>query len=394
MKIPRWQRAVFAVVIGVTALGLIVPPAQAATAAVVCRVTGPVCDRETTPLSDGDSADPSAIFDYTSGDTSTYQVFSSADEYAGTSTPSADHPTRDDITREKLSYSCAGTSCTWISGPSYDAVGAPRWDTMHCPMQAPGVFKVGNRYVMWFDMANRQAPESCFAGPFLVPPPADAAYYCLYYATASSLVGNWSVPDTSPVVCSPDGAIDPQPFSHDGANYLLWKEGNVTGGPAATIEMAKLDAAGTALVPNSTVVIASQLAYTGPTGSFGYYIRVSTLEAPAPLITASGDFELLFSAGNWKTSGYQLGLVNCGPWDFIRAGSCDRTPIGDAPILASNDFPPRTNLGPGSGSIVRTPNGTAWIVYAAWDGCTGYWNSAGDCTFGERRVHVAELRVG
>ena len=394
MRIQRLRRALLVAVVVLAPLGLAAAPARAAIAAVVCRVTAATCDRETTPLSDGDAADPGAIFDYASGATATYEVFSSADEYAGTAPPSADNPTRDDITREQLTYSCAGTRCTWVSGPSYDAVAAPSWDATHCPMQAPGVFKAGDRYVMWFDMASQRAPESCFAGPFLMPPPADAASYCLYYATASSLVGAWTVPDASPVVCSPDGAIDPQPFSHDGSNYLLWKEGNVTGGPAATIEMARLDATGTALVPGTTLVIASQLAFGGTIGSFGYFIRGSTIEAPAPMITAAGDFELLFSAGGWETSGYQLGLADCGPWDAIKAGSCDRTPIGDAPILASSDFARRTNLGPGSGSFVKTPDGTTWIVYAAWDGCTGYWDSADGCTYGERRVHVVELRAG
>jgi hypothetical protein len=384
---------VIATVIPMTVLVVEAWPASAATAPVVCGARGPVCDRVTTPLSDIDAADPSIVQLPGSSGSARYEAFSSADEYAGTEPPSADNPARDDITREPLIYRCHGSACTWTSGESRDAVTAPPWDRNRCPMQAPGVFKAGSGYVMWFDMADANAPESCLRGPFLDPPPTDTPYYCLYYATASSLTGSWRIPDTSGVVCSADGAIDPEPFSRDGLNYLLWKDGNVTGGPASTIQIGRLDAAGTRLVPGSTEVLASQASISGPPGTLANYVHVSTLEAPAPIFTSDGDFFLLFAAGNWKTSGYEEGIIDCGPWVSLTAGSCNRTPFQNAPLLATRSFAPHTNLGPGSATSVETPDHRTWIAYDAWEGCVGYWNTAAGCPFGQRRVFIARLRL-
>lgn len=130
-------------------------PATATVAPVICVARTLVCDRETTPLSDIDAADPSVILLSTARGSSTYVVFSTADQHAG-----AEH--RDDITREKLTYSCTGTGCRWSNGTSSEAVAAPSWDVDRCPMGAPGVFKTGSHFVMWFDMASAEAPQSCF----------------------------------------------------------------------------------------------------------------------------------------------------------------------------------------------------------------------------------------
>ncbi|MGC9963003.1 MAG: family 43 glycosylhydrolase [Acidimicrobiales bacterium] len=352
-----------------------------------------MCDRETSPLSDIDAADPSVIRLSVGRDVTTYVVFSTADEYAGARHPGADDPHRDDITREKVSYTCTKNRCTWANGSSSDAVAAPSWDVNRCPMAAPGVFKTGSAYVMWFDMASAGAPEPCVNGAHLAAPTLDSGYYCLYYATARDLMGTWTIPDRSGVVCSPDGAIDPEPFSHDNRNYLLWKDGNVSGGPPATIQLGRLDAAGTALVPGTTRVLASQSAFAGPTGSFTRYIRDSTMEAPAPLITSAGEFFLLFATGNWQGAGYEEGIIGCGPWSSLTTRSCDKTPFRDAPLLWTGDFPAHTVVGPGSGTAVRTPDDKTWLFYGSWDRCAGYSAAHGGCRSGSRRVHVVELRM-
>jgi hypothetical protein len=368
-------------------------PAAATVSPVICVARGLVCDRETSPLSDIDAADPAAIQLSVSRGVSTYVVFSTADRYAGARNPAANDPHRDDITREKVTYSCSNSGCTWSNGSSDDAVAAPSWNVNRCPMTAPGVFKAGRTFVMWFDMASANAPEPCIKSGHLAAPALDSGYYCLYYATARDLMGSWTIPDRSGVVCAPDGAIDPEPFSHDNRNYLLWKDGNVSGGPSATIQLARLDAAGTALVPGTTRVLASQSAFAGPAGSFGRYIHNSTMEAPAPLITNDGAFFLLFAAGNWQSAGYEEGIVDCGLWSSLAAKSCDKTPFRDAPILSTGVFPAHTVVGPGSGTAVRTPDNKAWLFYGSWDGCAGYSGGHSSCKSGSRRVHVVELRL-
>ncbi|MGO8874974.1 MAG: family 43 glycosylhydrolase [Acidimicrobiales bacterium] len=382
-----------AVVLLPVTLTLRVAPVEAAVVHVTCISRGLTCDLETPALSAVDAADPSIVRLSDTHRDAVYEAFSSADEYADARHPTKDDPSRDDITREQLIYRCAQAGCSWQSGPSSNAVSAPAWDVNGCPMEAPGVFKAAGGYVMWFDMASASAPDSCMQRAQLNPPAVDSAYYCLYYATATSLVGSWQVPDGSGLVCSPDGAIDPEPFSHDDRNYLLWKDGNVSGGPAATIQMSRLDSAGTALVPGTTRTLASQSAITGAPGTFARYVHDSTLEAPAPLITSENDFFLLFATGIWDSSGYEEGIIDCGSWSSLTSGSCDRTPVGDAPILRTGDFPPHTVIGPGSGTAVETPDKKAWLAYGSWDGCVGYWNARGGCRLGSRRVHVVELRL-
>jgi hypothetical protein len=84
------------------------------------------------------------------------------------------------------------------------------------------------------------------------------------------------------------------------------------------------------------------------------------------MVVSGGRYFLFYSANNWQTADYAIGVAQCsGP-----SGPC--TTVGSGPFLASDD----STLGPGGPSVFADAHGTTWLAYHAWlPGKVGFPNS-------------------
>ncbi len=219
----------------------------------------------------------------------------------------------------------------------------PAWETVNT-QTSPGVFFYGGHWVMFYDASANGAP-------------ADSGHSCISVATATTL----SPPvftDTSagPLWCGTPGVgvLDPSPFVDPatGAAYLLWKSNDGSSAAPSQIWSDQLSASGTSLVGTATVLLTvNQPALPWET----------TTDDPQ-MVSASGTYNLLFSAGDFTNSTYNEALTTCsGP-----LGPCAQPA---APFLTTYGGA----YGPGGGALFQDASGAWWLGYAAWSlPCTSY----------------------
>jgi beta-xylosidase len=194
---------------------------------------------------------------------------------------------------------------------------------------APSVDEVGGQFVLYYavDVAKNKTE-------------------CISVATSTSPQGPFVDSSTSPLECQTalGGSIDPSTFTDaNGTTYLSWKSNDAG---SSKLWAEPLDPSGTAFAPGATpsMLLAADQGW-----------EQGTIEAP-DMMPAGGRYFLFFSANNWNSADYAVGVASCsGP-----LGPCTDAPSG--PILGSG-----TGVaGPGGESVFTDASGASWIAFHAW----------------------------
>jgi beta-xylosidase len=149
--------------------------------------------------------------------------------------------------------------------------------------------------------------------------------------------------------------MDPSPFvDASGTPYLIWKSQGA-GNQPPTLWSQQMSPDGTSLVPGQATPLL--------TPSQGW--QGGVVEGPS-LVTTAGQYLLFYSANNWQTARYAIGVARCaGP-----LGPCAES--SDRPLLASQP----TFSGPGGPSVFTDLHGQLQMAFHAWlPGRVGYPNS-------------------
>ncbi|HEX6238387.1 MAG TPA: glycoside hydrolase family 43 protein [Acidimicrobiales bacterium] len=226
----------------------------------------------------------------------------------------------------------------------------PEWATWGRTW-APGVTRLGDRYLLYFTARHRAAGRQCIG-----------------VATSPTATGPFTPTDTVPLVCQTHlgGSIDPNPYvDADGTAYLLWKADSNAIDQPSTLYAQRLTPDGTGLTGQSTALVTSGAAWEQP-----------LIENPA--LVATGRSYVLFYSGGWyDTARYATGYATC----HTPLGPCTKA-TAEAPLLASEG----DQAGPGGACVLSGPAGDDWLAYHAWTpDAIGY--DAG----GARSLHFAPL---
>ncbi len=225
---------------------------------------------------------------------------------------------------------------------------------------APGVFRWGGRYVMYYAAQTVSG---------------HGGHWCLSVATASQPTGPFTDSTGAPWLCmdAQGGAIDPSPFvDASGKAWLYFKtyDDIERSSQPARIYAVPLTANGLAYTAGPSLVL-SQSSLSSP---------YETVENPQ-MFLSGGQYFLLYSRGQWSNSTYRQGYATCtGPLGPCSEGS-------PTAILSSY---PNVN-GPGGGTVFTDGGGGSWLAYQGWSGtsgCAGY--SGTSCA---RKLFVTSLQV-
>jgi xylan 1,4-beta-xylosidase len=219
-----------------------------------------------------------------------------------------------DLVHWTLAGSIFQKSPSWASGDRF-------W--------APELARQGDNYLAYYS-AQRQSGSMCVA-----------------VAISDNPIGPYE--DRGPLVCQPDGSIDPSVVrNNSGWPFLVWKEDRNAQGVTTVLWIQPLSSDGTAL----TGVRRKILAATGRDWESG------VIEGPQ-IIRRKG-WNYLFYSGNLCCGAnceYAMGVARSrglyGPWRRWKRN----------PILDSDD----DWLCPGHGSVVQSPDGRWWMLYASYN---------------------------
>ena len=219
----------------------------------------------------------------------------------------------------------SGDADTFPDGTAVDLSKFATWSAEAFDKWAPAVFQVGSQYVMWYAARLGHGP------------------HCLGVATASSPDGPFR--DAKLPYCrdSQGGVIDPSPFvESNGTRYLTYKtEGTATQPPR--IYAAELSGDGKSLLREGLLL------------ERGAGWELPRIEGPTLWRTSSGLF-LFYSAGDWQTASYVVGVARCnGP-----LGPCTR--VYSTPVLTSRG----SALGPGGETPFVDATGALRLAFHAW----------------------------
>jgi hypothetical protein len=192
---------------------------------------------------------------------------------------------------------------------------------------APEIHHVGSHYVAYF--SARDAAGMLSVG----------------VASATSPLGPFTDIGAPLVSDSTMGHIDASEINAaDGTPYAVWKDdGNAIGQPTP-IHAQELTADGLSLVGSPATLITNDQAWEG-----------AVTEAPF-MVEREGTFFLFYSGNSYATADYAIGVAQ---------GSSPLGPFTKAsgPVLVTGG----AWAGPGHCSVVDTPAGDTYIVYAAWE---------------------------
>ena len=197
---------------------------------------------------------------------------------------------------------------------------------------APEVHKVGAHYVVYFSARST------------------AGHYSIGAASSNSPLGPFTDIGQPLIAEASMGLIDASEINAaDGTPYVVWKEdGNAVGLPTP-IHSQALSSDGLSLQGSAATLITNDEAWEG-----------AVTEAPF-MVQHAGTYYLFYSGNSYATTAYAVGVAEAssplGP--FTKLGS---------PVLATGG----AWAGPGHCSVVDTPAGDTYMVYAAWEsGCVG-----------------------
>jgi len=206
---------------------------------------------------------------------------------------------------------------------------------------APGVLELQSTFVLYYAAVDALTGKECISA-----------------AVAADPRGPFVDNSDAPLVCQLDlgGSIDPSPFfDSTGVPYLVWKSQGANGQPP-TIWSQQLTADGTAMSGGSpqALLMPSQ-AWEG-----------GVIEGPF-VLPWSGRYYLFYSANNWNSSNYAIGVAICqGP-----TGPCSK-PLDHSIVVSQG----AAMSGPGGPSLFTDTRGKLWIAFHAWlPSAVGYPNS-------------------
>jgi xylan 1,4-beta-xylosidase len=257
------------------------------------------------PVYPGDFPDPSAV--------------RIGPEYWAVGTASGDQPfppilRSPDLVHWTLAGSIFQTAPGWTDGSAY-------W--------APELFRLGNEYLAYYS-ARPKGGRMCVAVAWSMNP-----------------IGPYD--DSGPLVCQPDGSIDPSVVRNaQGSAFLIWKEDRNSLGLPTVIWIQPLSRDGKSLTGAPRKILTAS----------GSNWEEGVIEGPQ--IVRRGHYLYLFYSGDLccgATCQYAMGVARStslyGRWRRDRGN----------PILDSND----DWLCPGHGSVVQSPNGRWWMLYASYN---------------------------
>jgi xylan 1,4-beta-xylosidase len=193
---------------------------------------------------------------------------------------------------------------------------------------APEMFRQGDRYLAYYSARRRNGSM------------------CVAVAQATNPIGPYS--DAGPLVCQPDGSIDPSVVrNNDGWPFLVWKEDSNSDGLTTSIWVQPLSEDGLRLTGVRRKIVAAK--------ADGW--ENGLVEGPE-IVRRKHFFYLFYSGARCCGANceYAEGVARAkglyGPWTRYRRN----------PILDSND----RWLCPGHGSLLQSPNGRWWMLYAAY----------------------------
>ena len=196
---------------------------------------------------------------------------------------------------------------------------------------APGVMELQNTFVLYYAAVDGLTGKECIS-----------------VAVATGPRGPFVDTSAAPLVCQLNlgGSIDPSPFlSAAGTPYLVWKSQGANGQPP-TIWSQQLAADGTAVAGGSpqALLIPSQ-AWEG-----------GVVEGPF-VLPWSGRYYLFYSANNWDSANYAIGVAVCqGP-----TGPCSK-PFDHSIVVSQGT----AVAGPGGPSLFTDPQGKLWMAFHSW----------------------------
>ncbi len=223
---------------------------------------------------------------------------------------------------------------------------------------APGVFQpTPGHYVMYYDAQTVSG---------------HAGRYCLSVATASNPAGPFVDHTTSPWMCRDTdcGAIDPSPLVAGGRAWLYFKTYDDACNSTQPAQIFGVELSGDGLRQVGTPApVLSQRNLSSP---------FETVESPQ-MLQAGGAFMLVFSRGQWNSSGYRTAYAVCSS----ALGPC----FEGGTILTSYG----RVLGPGGATIFADSGGQPWLGFQGWNGAPGCSTYNG--TSCARKLYVAALQL-
>jgi hypothetical protein len=228
-------------------------------------------------------------------------------------------------------------------------------------------------YVLYYSTPDSAPSASCIAAANKQHEgdlPCDVAWgkrtrQCISAATSSNPAGPFVDHSTAPFICPvlQGGAIDPAVFvTSAGTPYLLWKsDGNGYGLPTIIYSQQ--------LAPDGLTTVGPAHKMIGATQRW----EGNLVEGPA-MVEAGGTYWLFYSANNWDSANYAIGVAKCASV----IGPC--TKPFDHPFLSSTS----DDQGPG-GETFFDAFGLVWMVHHGW------LPGQADTPNGQRRLYLALL---
>ena len=206
----------------------------------------------------------------------------------------------------------------------------PSW-TVKGFQWAPSVWaRPDGKFVLYY---STPAPSQGFAEP---------RKQCISRALGSAPEGPFVDDSPGPFICPLDegGAIDPSPFVDGDTPYLLWKaDGNSEGLPTK-IYSQQLSPDGLSVAGPPNELITNDQPWEG-------------LVVEGPSMVQVGDtYELFYSANNWDSADYAVGIALC----QTVAGPCTK-PLDRAWMVSAEKY-----TGPGGQEFFANPGGV-WMVH-------------------------------
>ncbi len=225
---------------------------------------------------------------------------------------------------------------------------------------APAVAKVKGRFVLAYATQVAGRPGKMM---------------CISLASSTSAYGPFVDYSTGPLICPPQGAIDPQIYkAPNGRPWLVWKLDR----HPARIYISKMNkrASGLAPKPKTTFLAKIKQSWEG-----------SIIENPS-MIRFKKRYYLFYSANSYASTRYATGYLICQHW----TGPCKRP--RKKPLLRTRG----SVAGPGGASAFKDTRGRLRLAYHAWTpGRVGYPSSDSCLTTtagcGQRRLRIATLKV-
>ncbi len=219
---------------------------------------------------------------------------------------------------------------------------------------APGVLQHGSTFLMYYTVHD-----------------AALGRQCISVATSPTPAGPFTDTSRGPLVCQPNGSIDPDPFTdpRSGVSYLLWKSDDNSVGQVTHLWASRLARNGLSLSGGTALLL------TETASSW----QVPAIEGPTVMLASGSTYVLFYGAGPWDSAQAGVGYATCSaPSTTFFGGlrwSCQDHSTA-APWLGTRTAGGTTVFsGPSGPTIFTDASGTLRLGYHAWTGTTvGYGN--------------------